>query len=320
MLVEQLHRNDQVSIVVYGSRARIVLEPTRGSRQAEILDAIDSLQPEGSTNAEAGLRLGYKMAEQAFNSEGINRVILCSDGVANVGETSAESIWEHVKKRAAEGITLTTVGFGMGYYNDVLMEQLADNGQGFYAYVDDLGEARRLFVEDLTSTLQVIALEAKVQVEFNPEVVSRYRLVGYENRNVADEDFRNNEVDAGEIGAGHSVTALYEVKLQPEAEGRIATVALRWEDPQTHEVTEKSLDFETRQMSERFDEADPHFQMTVLVAEYAEILRESYWAQGSSLENVLEQANRLSEDLPENADFNEFINLVHTASQLQRND
>jgi Ca-activated chloride channel family protein len=317
LLVEQLRPSDSVSIVVYGTEARVVLEPTRGNRQGDILEAIYGLQPEGVTNAEAGLRLGYKMAARAFNPEGINRVILCSDGVANLGDTTADSIWDHVKKRAGEGITLTTVGFGMGNYNDVLMEQLADNGNGFYTYVDTLKEARRIFVENLTSTLQVIAMNAKVQVDFNPEIVSRYRLVGFENRDVADEDFRNDQVDAGEIGAGHSVTALYEIKLQPEAVGRIATVHLRWEDPETHDVTEKSQDFDTRQMAEDFRATDPHFQLAVIVAEYAEILRDSYWAQDSSLRNVLDEAYRLSDQLPRDKDVTEFVDLVRRASELR---
>ena len=317
LLVEQLRRSDQVSIVVYGTEARVVLEPTQGDQQDEILNAIYSLHPEGVTNAEAGLRLGYKLASRAFNPEGINRVILCSDGVANLGDTSAESIWEHVKRRAGEGITLTTVGFGMGNYNDVLMEQLADNGNGFYAYVDTLKEARRLFVENLTSTLQVIAMDAKIQVDFNPAVVARYRLVGFENRAVADQDFRNDKVDAGEIGAGHNVTALYEIKLQPEAAGKIGTVSMRWKDPDTQNVVELSQDFETNQMADSFERSDPHFQWDVSVAEYAEVLRDSYWAKNSSLEAVRRQVERISELLPRNQDVTEFVNLARQASDLR---
>ncbi|MEJ2736647.1 MAG: von Willebrand factor type A domain-containing protein, partial [Anaerolineae bacterium] len=236
MLVEQLRPSDSVGIVVYGSDARVVLESTSGAEARTILDAIYRLHPEGSTNAEAGLRLGYERANAAFNPGGINRVVLCSDGVANVGQTGPESIWDVISGYASEGITLTSVGFGMGNYNDVLMEQLADNGDGFYAYVDTLKEAERLFVHGLTGTLQSIAMDAKVQVDFDPAVVARYRLVGFENRAIADQDFRDDTVDAGEIGAGHSVTALYEVKLHPEAGGRIATVHLRWQDPDTAEV------------------------------------------------------------------------------------
>jgi Ca-activated chloride channel homolog len=204
----------------------------------------------------------------------------------------------------------------MGNYNDVLMEQLADNGDGSYAYIDTIDEAKRLFVDNLTGTLQVIAMDAKVQVEFNQDVVERYRLVGYENRAVADDQFRDNSVDAGEIGAGHSATALYEIKLRPEAWGKIATVALRWKDPDTKEVVEMSQDFETSQMAENFRDTDAHFQWSVIVAEYAEILRGSHWAQGSNPGDVLEEARRISNLLPENVDVTEFVDLVRQANRL----
>ena len=318
LLVEQLRPTDSVSIVVYGTDARVILEPVRGDRQETILNAIYSLHPEGVTNAEAGLSLGYQIALHAFNPEGINRVILCSDGVANVGNTGAESIGKQIESHASEGITLTTVGFGMGNYNDVLMEQLADNGDGFYAYVDTLKEAERLFVENLTSTLQVIALDTKVQVDFNPEVVSRYRLVGFENRAIADEDFRDDTVDAGEIGAGHSVTALYEIKLHPEASGQIAAVYLRWEDPDNHEVTELNQEFTSAELAPSFSSAAPHFQWDVIVAEYAEILRGSYWAGESSLAGVLEEAQRVSTYLTQDQDVTEFVDLVRRAAQISR--
>ncbi len=317
MLVEQLRDRDRVSIVVYGSNARVVLEATPGDQQGTILDAIHSLHPEGATNAEAGLRLGYEMASEAFNAESNNRVILCSDGVANVGNTGAGSIWESVEAAAKERhITLATFGFGMGNYNDVLMEQLADHGDGFYAYVDNIEEARRLFIDKLTGTLQVIATDAKVQVEFNPGVVARYRLVGYENRALADDQFRDNSVDAGEIGAGHSATALYEIKLQPESSGRIATVYMRWKDPDTHEVVEISREFDTGQMGGSFQDAAPHFQWAVIVAEYAEVLRQSYWAQNVSLDQVLHEAERVSEYMWEDPDASEFVELVRRASRL----
>jgi Ca-activated chloride channel family protein len=317
LLVEQLRPTDSVGIVVYGSDSRVVLEPTPGSDKDAILEAIYALEPEGATNAEAGLRLGYERANSAFKPDGINRVILCSDGVANIGQTGAGSIWEEIAGYASEGITLTSVGFGMGNYNDVLMEQLADNGEGFYAYVDTLKEAERLFVENLTSTLQTIAMDAKVQVDFDPEVVARYRLIGFENRAIADEEFRDDTVDAGEIGAGHSVTALYEVKLLPDAGGPIATVHLRWEDPDTHKVTEMSEIFSSDKMAGSFPSADPHFQQAVVVAEYAEILRNSYWAQDSTLAGVLEEAERVAELLPGDPDVAEFVELVRRATQIE---
>lgn len=318
LLVEQLGPRDRVAIVVFGTEAHLVLEPTSGDQKHAILDAVYSLHPEGVTNAADGLRLGYRVASQAFDSEGVNRVILCSDGVANVGDTGAGSIWESIEHYARDGgITLATIGFGMGNYNDTLMEQLADHGDGFYAYVDTVDEARRLFVQNLTSTLQVIAMDAKVQVEFNPQVVERYRLVGYENRAVADNQFRDNSVDAGEIGAGHSSTALYEIKLHQGAQGRIATVYLRWKDPDTQAVVELSQDFATGQMAADFHQADPYFQWSVIVAEYAEVLRESYWAQGSSLQDVRREAERVGEYLGEDPDVQEFVDLVRKASQLR---
>jgi len=313
LLVEQLGRRDSVSIVVYGTEARVVLDPTPGSDKDAILSAIYSLHPEGSTNAEAGIRLGYKMALHAYNPDGINRVILCSDGVANVGNTEADVILDEIRGHVEEGVTLTTIGFGMDNYNDTLMEQLADNGDGFYAYVDDMRESKRLFIDNLTSTLQTIAMDAKVQVDFNPEVVMRYRLVGFENRAVADDDFRDNSVDAGEIGAGHSVTALYEVKLYPEAYGKIATVYLRWEDPDTRAVTELSNDFYTEELEREFEDADLYFQRAVVVAEYAEILKDSYWAEDGSLNAVYREASRIYEYMPRERDMEEFVDLLQKA-------
>jgi len=316
LLVEQLREDDTVSIVVYGSNARVVLEPTRGFKQRKILSVIRGLEPEGATNAEAGLRLGYEMALEAFKRDGINRVILCSDGVANVGNTEADAILELIARHVEKGITMTTVGFGMDNYNDTLMEQLADNGNGFYAYVDDMNEARKLFIDEITGTLQTIALDAKVQVEFNPEVISRYRLVGYENRAVADDQFRDNNVDAGEIGAGHSVTALYEIKLYPDARGRIATVFMRWEDPDTHQVVEISQDFDSRNLVYDFRETDPNFQLAVAVAEYAEILKGSYWAQDSSIDDIYDVARPLDDNLDGDEAIEEFIHLILSARKL----
>ena len=316
LLVDRLRPNDTVAVVVYGSEARVVLNPTSGEDRATILNAIYSLQTEGATNAEAGLRLGYQMANLAYRPNAINRVILCSDGVANVGATSPDAILESIRGYAAGGITLTTVGFGMGNFNDTLMEQLADNGNGNYAYVDNLDEAQRLFVDNLTSTLQVIALDAKVQVDFNHDTVARYRLIGYENRAVADQDFRNDAVDAGEIGAGHTVTALYAVQLRPGATGRIATAQLRWEDPDTHQVTEINGNFNTWNMAQSFEEASSRYQLAVVVAQYAELLRHSPWAQGTTFSQLLNHAARLSELLPGDPDVVEFASLTSRASQI----
>lgn len=317
LLVERLYAEDTVSIVVYGSEARIILFPTSGAERGLILEAIYSLQPEGATNAEAGLLLGYQMAYEMFRPGANNRVILCSDGVANVGNTGPEQILESIRGYAETGISLTTVGFGMGNFNDILMEQLADNGDGHYAYVDDLDEAHRLFVEDLTSTLQVIARDAKVQVDFNPETVNRYRLIGYENRAVADQDFRNDYVDAGELGAGHSATALYALVLFPRAQGRIATMQLRWQDPETLHVQEINSNFNTWDIQPRFGQADPHFQLACVAAQYAELLRFSPWAEGTSIGQLIDYAARVSRELPGDPDIVELVHLLERASYIQ---
>jgi Ca-activated chloride channel homolog len=316
LLVERLRTDDTVAIVVYGTDARVALYPTTGNDKQAILNAIYSLHTEGATNAEAGLTLGYEMAMKAYRPGANNRLILCSDGVANVGVTSPDTILRKVHGYVEEGITLTTVGFGMGNFNDVLMEQLADNGNGSYAYVDTLQEARKLFVDNLTSTLQVIALDAKVQVDFNTDVVSRYRLIGYENRAIADQDFRNDRVDAGEIGAGHSVTALYAVQLNPQAQGRIATIQLRWQDPDARQVREINGNFNTWDLSSSFETASPRYRLAVVVAQYAELLRQSPWARGASVERLMGYAEQISRQLPGDNDVREFADLVYRAAKL----
>jgi Ca-activated chloride channel family protein len=321
LLVGELRPSDRIGIVVYGSSARKVLDHTAvGEGYEQILDAIYSLKPDGSTNAEEGLVMAYEMAASAYNPQALNRVILCSDGVANVGHTGPDSIMEQIRVYADEGIYLTTVGFGMGNYNDVLMEQLADQGDGFYAYVDDIKEAKRVFVDQLTSTLQVIAKDGKIQVDFNPAVVSRFRLIGYENRDVADEDFRDDSVDGGEIGAGHSVTALYELKFHPDAsesEGAF-TVTVRYQEPESGETVEVSRSVAKADFATSFTEASPHFQWTAVVAEYAEILRNSYWAKESSLDAVVQEARRVAEYLPGDEDVAEFVSLADQAASLSR--
>ncbi|MFZ9024280.1 MAG: YfbK domain-containing protein, partial [Anaerohalosphaeraceae bacterium] len=237
MLIDKLRPQDKIGIAVYGSRGMKVLDHTGLEDKAAILAAIRSLHSTGSTYAEDGIRIGYEMAEEAYIPGFINRVILCSDGVANVGNTGADKILEIIKDKADKGITLSSLGFGMGNYNDVLLERLGDKGNGYYAYIDTIDQARRLF-SNLTGALQVVARDVKIQVDFNPDVVRSYRLIGYENRDVADKDFRNDTVDGGEIGAGHSTTALYELKLWPEKVGKVATTQIRYKNPDTYEVTE----------------------------------------------------------------------------------
>lgn len=323
LLVDELRPTDSVGIVVYGSTARVVLPLTSAAEKETIRAAIGQLLPDGSTNAEEGLQLAYAEAWRSFNPAAINRVVLLSDGVANVGLTGPGAILETIAQYAAKGITLTTVGLGMGNYNDVLMEQLADQGDGFYSYVDDLTEAHRLFVEELPSTLQTIAKDAKVQVEFNPELVSGYRLVGYENRDVADDDFRNDEVDAGEIGAGHSVTALYEVILTPAAQqstAPLATVYVRWQDLASGEVLETNQAVTTAELAPTFAESNLSFQLAATVAQFAEILRGSEWSVGSDFGTVLAEAQRIDTAMAdldlETTDVSELVDLLWRANEL----
>jgi Ca-activated chloride channel family protein len=317
LLVDKLRPEDQIGIAIYGSRGKKILSHTGLENKRKIIRAIQSLESEGSTNAEEGIRIGYDMAEEAFVPGYINRVILCSDGVANVGRTGHEEIFKMIKSKADKGVTLSALGFGMGNYNDVLMERLGDKGNGYYAYIDTLDEAKRLF-SNLTGALQVVARDVKIQVDFNPDVVRSYRLIGYENRDVADIDFRNDKVDGGEIGAGHSTTALYELKLWPDKAGKIATTYIRYKDPDTFKVTEISADFNTNQTAEGFNNISNSFALASVVTEFAEIMRESYWAKGAKLEDTLDKAKQVADKLDNNSDAEELLDLIGRANQLLR--
>jgi Ca-activated chloride channel family protein len=256
------------------------------------------------------------MADKAFKTGYINRVILCTDGVANEGQTAAEDILKEIKEKADKGITLSAIGFGMGNYNDVLLEKLGDNGNGHYAYVDTITEARRIFVENLTGTLQLVARDAKIQVDFNPDIVRSYRLIGYENRDVPDEKFRDDKQNGGQVGAGHSVTALYELKLWPEKKGTIATTYVRYKKAGTGVVTEFKSDFDTGKINRSFDSSSRQFRLAATAAEFAEILRHSYWAKGATLAPVLQQAQQLSQEFQKNSDVIELADLISKADQL----
>ncbi len=320
LLLSRLRAGDKVGLVVYGDRARVLLEPTFDLEQVRA--AVGGLRAEGSTNAEAGLTAGYDLANRYFRPEANNRILLCSDGVANVGATGPERILARIGGEARKGIELTTLGFGMGNYNDVLMEQLADKGDGRYAYVDTLDEARRVLVEELEGTLETIAKDAKVQVAFNPQVVDRWRLLGYENRDIADEKFRDDTVDAGEIGAGHGVTALYEVKLKPgaTADRPVANLHLRWKSERTGRVREEEKLLRVSQMARSWDGATPALRLASVVAEFGEILRGSYWARGSSLDALARLAERVAREQRESrrgADVAELAKLIGKASRLK---
>ena len=287
ILLDRLRPSDQVGLVVYGDRGRVLLEPTAAEHRRQIRAAIDQLRPGGSTNAQEGIELGYRLLEKSFLVGGINRVILCSDGVANSGRTnSAGGILDRVRSQVDQGITISTVGFGMGNYNDILMEKLAQHGNGNYHYVDTEDAARELFDRSLTSMLEVIAHDVKIQIEFDPQHVSRFRLLGYENRRLEREDFDNDFVDAGEIGPGHTVTALYEIKLDSAlseaADSPFASLRLRYKAPGSDSSTliERSLGRQIVRAD--LSEASPGFTTAACAGLFAEKLRGSYWTKDAS--------------------------------------
>jgi Ca-activated chloride channel family protein len=317
LLAEQLRPSDQVAIVVFGSSSYVALEPTPGGERDAIERAIDGLRIDGSTNLEEGMWQGYKLATDHFKVGGNNRVILLTDGEANIGATTPDAILARVRDYAAQGVYLSTVGFGMGDYNDALLEQLADDGNGNYSYVDTREAAQRTFVENLTGTLQVIAKDAKVQVDFNPQVVSRYRLLGYENRAVADADFRNDRVDAGEVGAGHSVTALYEVTLTGQATGTAMTVRLRYADPRTGEVREQERALSTDAFGQSFAQAPASLQLATAAAAFAQYLRGD--AQSGSAAGVRAIIERIAPQLANDPDVQELLDLVRAAESIGGN-
>jgi len=317
LLVNQLNESDKVGIVVYGTTARVVLEPTSAHAKAAILEAIDRLAAEGSTNAQAGLEEAYKMAARHLRKGGTNRIILCSDGVANNGITGADAIFERVKRHADEGITITTVGFGMGNYNDVLMERLAHVGNGNYAYVDRLEAARKIFVDQLSGTLEVIAKDAKIQLELDPERVARYRLLGYEKRMLKTEDFHDDSVDAGEVGAGHTVTALYELKLKPGT-GPLGTLRIRYKAPEggVSSLVERELTGAILRPS--LSAASSPARLSFLAAGFAEKLRSSYWARAYTYDDLAGHFRRLPAELRGTAEVAELGDLMHRARNLDK--
>ena len=319
ILVDELDDDDTVAIVTYSDASGIVLSPTPAGERAVILDAIDALEPGGSTNLESGLRTGYGLADEAFRDDGINRVVLASDGVANVGVTDPDALAQMIRADADRGIDLVTVGFGMGNFNDVTMEQLADQGDGFYAYVDTDDEAERLFEDELTSTLLTVAKDAKIQVEFDPEIVEAYRLIGFENRAVRDRDFRNDDVDAGELGAGHQVTAVYEVELARGVDlddrDEIGEVFLRWEDPDDGDVTEIDEDIDLRDVESNWSSTPADFRLATVVAVFAEVLRDDPDADAIDVASLVAETEALSAEMGDD-DVDELADLVEAAAEL----
>ncbi len=274
MLTQTLGEEDYVSIVVYAGAAGAVLLPTSGADQESIMAALDTLQSGGSTNGGAGIQLAYKLAEQNFDPKAINRVILASDGDFNVGMTNKQDLIQLIERKRKSGVYLSVLGFGRGNLKDSTMEQIADKGNGNYSYIDSAAEARKVLVDEGGSTLITIAKDVKIQVEFNPDAVESYRLIGYENRKLAKKDFENDNVDAGELGPGHSVTALYEVT--PKAGSRaqsLATVRLRYKRPNASES--KLLTANITNRSTTFALASQDMRFAISVAGFGLLLRDS---------------------------------------------
>ena len=311
LLVRSLGPTDTIAIVTYGDSALPLLPPTPVAEWPRIVDAIDALEPGGSTNMEAGLLLGYEAARENYDPAAVNVVVLASDGVANQGVTDPQVLTDEITQAGDEGIHLVTVGYGMGNYNDHLMEQLADRGDGFYSYVDTFPEAVELFVENLTPTLTVVAEEAKIQVVFDDDVVTRYRLIGYENRALDDDQFTDDTVDAGELGAGHQASALYEVELAPgaSADAVAADVRLRWRSAETGEVVEVDEPLAI----DAAGEPSATLRLATLVAHTAEVLRGNSVVtdRGITLDELLVDAEELAADGVDGA--GEMVELISTA-------
>jgi len=319
----------------------VKLESTNGENKQEILDAVDSLSAGGSTHGSAGIQLAYEQAGQHFLEEGTNRVILATDGDLNVGITDDDALVKLIQNKARSGVFLTVLGFGTGNLKDSKMEKLADHGNGTYAYVDNLREARKVLVEQIAGSLVTIAKDVKLQIEFNPAEAESYRLIGYENRVLAARDFDDDKKDAGEIGAGHTVTALYElvpagdepgpngespmlkyqrVPQKPPAEltdeahsGELLTLRLRYKEPDGEES--KLLEFVAKDSERRFGEASPDFQFAAAVASFGMVLRGSQYAGDLTLAAVEEFAVSGVGNDPGGYRA-EFVDLVRRARQL----
>jgi Ca-activated chloride channel family protein len=306
LLVDQLREEDNVAIVVYAGAAGLVLPPTSGAKKKEIREAIDRLSSGGSTAGGAGIKLAYETAKQHFKKDGNNRVILATDGDFNVGVSNDDELVKLIEQKREEGVFLTVLGFGTGNYKDSKMEKLADNGNGNYAYIDNLAEAKKTLVEEMGSTLLTIAKDVKIQIEFNPESVASYRLVGYENRMLRKEDFEDDRKDAGELGAGHTVTALYEV-VPAGAEagtraggdtldipwmkerGELMEVRLRYKPPT--ESVSQLIERQVEDRNVRLETASENLRWAATVAQFGLLLRNSQHKGSASFEDVLRLAN-----------------------------
>jgi Ca-activated chloride channel homolog len=333
LLTDQLTARDRVSMVVYAGSSGVVLEPTAGDQKHKIREAIDRLEAGGSTNGAEGIERAYQLAHDAQIKDGINRVVLATDGDFNVGVVDFEALVDMAERQRTSGVALTTLGFGTGNYNDQLLERLADAGNGNYSYVDTLSEARKVLVSELASTLFTIAKDVKIQVEFNPAAVLEYRLIGYENRMLAREDFNNDKVDAGEIGAGHRVTALYEVvpvgksgRLDPlrygqsaaateaRASNELAFVRLRYKQPDAD--TSQLLEYPiTKGSVATLEKLSPDFRFAASVAAFGQVLRGGKYLGKFGYDEIAQLArSSLGEDTE--GYRREFLSLVKLAGSL----
>ena len=344
MMVDYLTENDSISIVVYASGTRMVLPPTTGDQKAVIMESLDQLQAGGSTNGAGGIQLAYQTATENFIPGGINRVILATDGDFNVGITSRGDLHRLIEEKAKSNVFLTTLGFGFGNLQDNTIELLADKGNGNYAYIDSLAEGRKVLIDEMGSTLNTIAKNVKIQVEFNPLEVAASRLIGYENRIMPHEHFNDDTKDAGEIGAGHTVTAFYEIipatqeqqliessiddlefqrPQKPSKfarEGHLMLVKLRYLPPDAvigdpHEEPSKLLRVPVLDSEHEFSQASRDFQFAASVASFGMLLRNSKYAGQASYKNVLEQAQATLGETPESYRV-EFVELVKLADRL----
>lgn len=334
LLVNKMNAEDRIALAVYAGAAGIVLESTPGNEKAKILTAIDALQAGGSTHGSAGIELAYQMAEQYRIADGINRVIIASDGDMNVGTVDIESLKDLVKRKREKGIALTTLGFGSGNYNYALMEQLADVGNGNAAYIDSMTEAQKVLVNEMQSTLLTIASDVKIQVEFNPALVAEYRLIGYENRLLKREDFTNDKVDAGDIGAGHTVTALYEVVLAdgngqrvPELRygaraeyklsntDELAYVKLRYKLPGEKKSTEVSKPISRRALKDSIERGSDDLRFAASVAGFGQLLQGGTFTNEWGYEDALKLA-RNSRGTDPHGYRGEFLHLIQLAQSL----
>ena len=336
LLVNNLQESDSISIVTYAGSTGVVLKPTNGDKTAEITMALDQLTAGGSTNGASGIKLAYQMAQQSFIKDGVNRIILATDGDFNVGVTNFESLKQIVEEKRKTGISLTTLGFGRGNYNDHLMEQLADVGNGNYSYIDNLNEARKVLVEEMNSTLNTVANDVKIQIEFNPDQVAEYRLIGYENRALKQEDFNNDKVDAGDIGENHTVTALYEVTFTESAvkqldnnryssyasaakanrhNDELAFLRLRYKkDSQSKsQLIEKPI--YRHEVIKNIGQASNNFRFSASVAAFAQQLRGGKYLRDFSYNDILKLAKNSKGD--DSFGYRgEFIQLVSLAKSL----